>query len=149
LSASRSAADRGLRAVARVRGVREQDSRQGLHLAAVEQGARHARVIELSQRLAAAPAHLAGSPADVLSLRMALGFLGEEMRRARTEEEQGRLLLDTARARWERDKAELGAVEKLLGRRVERRRAEAARAEAKESDDIAAQRWQRAREAGA
>lgn len=135
--------------MARVRGVREQDSRQGLQLAAAEQQARHDRVVELSQRLTGAPAHLAGSPADVLSLRMALGFLGEEIRHARTDEEQGRLLVDTARARWEHDKAELGAVEKLLERRAARRRAEAAKAEAKENDDIAAQRWQRAREGSA
>jgi flagellar export protein FliJ len=145
LSAPRSAADRGLRAVARVRGVREQDSREGLQLAVADQRSREERLRELSRRLAEAPAHLEGSPADVLGLRLALGFLGDEIREARTEVEHGEIVVDAARARWEHDKSQLSAVEKLLARRAARRRAEAARAEAKENDDIAAQRWSRTR----
>lgn len=146
MSATGSAADRGLRAVARVRGVREHDSRQGLQLAVAEQRSRHDRLEELSHRLAEAPAHLDGSPADVLGLRMALGFLGDQVRDARTEVEHGEVLVNAAREHWEQDKAQLTAVEKLLARRAARRRAEAARAEAKENDDIAAQRWARGRE---
>jgi flagellar export protein FliJ len=48
-----------------------------------------------------------------------------------------------ARARWAADRSRLAAVEHLLERRAARRRTEAGRREAREADDLAAQRWQR------
>jgi flagellar biosynthesis chaperone FliJ len=49
-----------------------------------------------------------------------------------------------ARREWEERKVALAAVEHLLERRAARRRAEVARHEARELDDIASQRWLRA-----
>jgi flagellar biosynthesis chaperone FliJ len=52
-----------------------------------------------------------------------------------------------ARDRWQADKARLAAVERLLAARRAAQRAELARREAKAADDLAGQRWLRAREA--
>jgi flagellar protein FliJ len=135
--------DRGLRAVARVRGVREHDSRLGLQLALAEQRTRDERVTTLAGRLAHAPAALSGSPADIVGLRAGLDALGDALRGARTDAEAQRLLTDDARARWQAAATELEAVEQLLDRRAARRRAAAAKAEAKELDDLASVRWAR------
>jgi flagellar export protein FliJ len=54
----------------------------------------------------------------------------------------------SAREHWQRDKTRLSAVELLLERRAEERRAERARREARELDDVVAQRWLRRRTTG-
>ena len=68
MSASRSTADRGLRAVARVRGVREHDSRVGLQMALVEQQSLEQRVEVVGERLASLPGDGARTPAELLTL---------------------------------------------------------------------------------
>ena len=139
--------DRGLAAVARVRGVREQDSRIGLRMAAADAHARELRAGELQHRLAVAELPGVSSPGLLLARRTALAVLGEDGRVARTEAEGAVRLAQEARARWDADRARLAAVEHLLERRAERRREEAERRAAKDADDLAAQGWLRRRTA--
>jgi flagellar protein FliJ len=135
--------DRGLRAVARVRGVREHDSRLGLQLALADQRARDEQVTTLADRLSHAPAAVSGSPADIVGLRAGLGALGDALRSARADADAQRLVTEDARARWQAAATDLKAVEQLLARRAARRRTAAAKAEAKELDDLASVRWAR------
>ncbi|MCL2541343.1 MAG: flagellar FliJ family protein [Nocardioidaceae bacterium] len=138
-------ADRGLKAVERVRGVREQDSRIGQQHALAEERAVIGRLDGYHSRLAGAGASLptACTPRELVSLRSALGMLGDIIATTREEAATATALAADARGRWAADKARLSAVEHLLERRAERRRAEAARRTAAELDDLAAQRWLR------
>lgn len=142
--------DAGLRAVARVRAVHEQDSRLGLQRALSEQAAREATLAELRERLAAVPALETsvlgtGSPAALLGLRTALGFLGEAERGQAAQTASGERITEVARGRWTVDQTRLAAVEMLLERRADTRRTEEERAAARAQDDVAAQRWLRGR----
>jgi flagellar export protein FliJ len=143
LSAARSSADRGLRAVARVRGVREHDSRLGLQLALAEQSSLEERVASLTDQLAALPGAASGTPAEVLIFRAGTAALGAHLRDARDEAASHHAVVEGARARWHADKAQLSAVENLLERRAARRRVERAKVETKELDDLASVRWAR------
>lgn len=143
MSATRSAADRGLRAVARVRGVREQDSRLGLQLALVEQQALEARANGLGEQLAGLPGDGARTPAELITFRAGVAALGIHYREAFAEALSHDAVVEDARARWHSDKTRLAAVENLLERRAERRRIERAKADAKELDDLASVRWAR------
>ncbi|GAA3801694.1 hypothetical protein [Nocardioides panacisoli] len=138
------AEDRGLAAVARVRGVREQDSRIGLRLAAAEAASRGRRAEELHERLAVAEVPETSTPGLLLARRTALAVLGEDGRTARIEAASAVRLTEQAHHRWDSDRARLAAVDHLLERRAQRRRAEAARREQKDADDMTAQRWLRA-----
>ncbi|HWJ81100.1 MAG TPA: hypothetical protein VNS55_02585 [Nocardioides sp.] len=135
--------DRGLAAVARVRGVREQDSRIGLRLAAADAHASEQRAEELHHRLAVAELPAVTTPGMLLARRTALAVLGDDGRTARVEAASAVRLTEQARVRWDADRARLAAVEHLLERRAERRRAETARRIAKDTDDLTAQRWLR------
>lgn len=143
LSANRSAADRGLSAVARVRGVREHDSRLGLQLALVEQRSLEERATGLADRLASLPGAATGTPADILFFRAGTAALGAHLREARAEAHSHHTVVEGARARWQADKAGLSAVEHLLEQRAARRRTARMRAEVKELDDLASVRWAR------
>ena len=54
-----------------------------------------------------------------------------------------RTISEAAYAAWELDRARLAAVEALIERRLAARRAEVARREARDLDEMAVQRWQR------
>lgn len=129
--------------MARVRGVREHDSRLGLQLALAEQQTLEERVGSLNDRLAALPGTAAGTPAEILFFRAGTAALGAHLREAREEASSHHTVVEGARARWQADKASLSAVEHLLARRAEKRRLERAKAEAKELDDLASVRWAR------
>lgn len=137
--------DDGLRAVERVRGVRETDSRIGLRTAWAETRAAQARVDDLRAQLEHASTFNTGSAASFLALRQSLQLLGDVLIAAEDARDASQLISDTAYARWQTDRTRLAAVENLLERRTSARRAEATRKEAVELDDIAAQRWLRAR----
>ncbi|WP_183094883.1 hypothetical protein [Nocardioides stalactiti] len=139
--------DAGLDAVARVRGVREQDDRIGLQLALTEARGLHARAEQLEGMLTEVPTDslLALTPQELLAHRIALGRVGEAAREAAHEAQTADVVSAEARVRWEAAKTRLAAVERLLEVRVARRRTAAERARAKEADDLAAQRWLRAR----
>jgi len=137
--------DPGLRAVARVRGVREQDSRLGLRQAVALTAQREAEAAQARQRLDRAPAFEQGSSAQFHAQRTALAALAAQARRTREAAEASRATTDEARRRWQHDRSRLRAVESLLERRAEARRAEATRRENHELDDVAARLWLRRR----
>ncbi len=140
---STHADDAGLRAVARVRRVRESDSRVGLQTALHEHRAAEAKVQDLRGRLAATNGFASGSAAEFLAVRASLAALGEVLISAEAERDESCTIREAAFARWQQDRARLSAIEMLLERRAAARRAERDRAEARELDDIAAQRWLR------
>ena len=143
------APDRGLAAVARVREVRETDSRLGLQQVLAEEAAVTARLTRLEDVLAASPAAEQETPGALLARRTALAHTGVLIRETREEASTAAVVTAEARARWGTDKARLAAVEHLLEKRAARRRAEVDRRAARDADDLAAQRWARGRGDGA
>ena len=135
--------DAGLLAVARVRRVRETDSRIGLRTALAEQRAAQERLDELRRRLRAADQFEAGATSDFVTLRGSLEVLGMVLVAAVEELHQTRTISTAALEAWKRDRARLAAIEGLLERRAVVRRTEVARSESRELDDLATQRWQR------
>ncbi|QBR92374.1 flagellar FliJ family protein [Nocardioides euryhalodurans] len=136
--------DAGMLAVARVRGVREQDSRLGLRRALTEEQEAGHRVALLEERLARST-KTDGSVASYLAVRASHQALAADAARAREALLSAGTVAVTARDHWQRDKTRLSAVELLLERRAERRREERLRREAGELDDVVAGRWLRAR----
>jgi hypothetical protein len=134
--------DAGLRAVARVRAIRERDSLLGLQTSLAEEQQAQQRVIGLEGRLAtwSAPE---GATSTFLAARAAGLALAVEARLAHTAAETAHTFTLASQDHWRRDKTRLSAVERLLERRATERRAEAARREARESDELASVRWLR------
>jgi flagellar export protein FliJ len=135
--------DAGMRAVARVRGVREQDSRLGLQQSLAEQHAAERRASGVRRQLAAGEEFTVGAGADFVARRAALAALGAELVTAEATVASAQNLALAARSRWQEDKTRLSAVEMLLERRADERLAVRLRTEARELDDIAAQLHQR------
>lgn len=135
--------DRGLAAVARVRSIRESDSRIGLQLVLAEEAAVIARLDELTRSIATATVPVETTPAALLAQRTALTNVGVLVQEARAARVTAEVISAEARSRWGADRARLAAVEHLLENRATGRRTEAAKREAREADDIAAQRWAR------
>ena len=142
-----SAARSSLSAVARVRRVREQDSLLGLLQAQREADDARAVLDGLQHRLA--PVGVTGqSLAAFVALRTGLVALEQASTRARADLEAADSIAASARAHWQTDRCRLEAIEMLQERRGDQHRAEIARAEAKELDEVATQLWARhAREA--
>jgi hypothetical protein len=134
--------DAGLRAVARVRAIRERDSLLGLQASLAEEQQAHQRVLGLEGRLAgwSAPE---GATSTFLAARAAGMALAVEARLARTAAETAHTFTLASQDHWRRDKTRLSAVERLLERRAAERRAEADRRDARESDELASVRWLR------
>lgn len=141
-------ADAGMRAVARVRAVRERDSRLGLQQAISEQQWHEQRLAELGRRLDQALKFDRGTVASFLNVRAGYQALTDEIAAAAAAAQSARHLTESAHEHWQRDKTRLSAVEMLLERRADERRGELRRLEARELDDIAGQRWQRQRRNG-
>jgi flagellar export protein FliJ len=135
--------DAGMLAVARVRAVRERDSRLGLQQAMDEQRRHETHLVELGSRLDEALRFDGGSVAAFLHVRAGYRALTEQITEVTSELQSARTITESARAHWQRDKTRLSAVELLLERRAEERRAELRRREARELDDIVTQRWRR------
>lgn len=136
--------DRGLHAVARVRQVRERDSRLGLQRAVQEQQEQAAALASLEDELAVR----AGGPAPAdtaayVAQRAGLQSLGRAVGGARGRLTSAEVVRAAADAHWQSDHTRLSAVEGLLEGRAEVRRAEALHAEAKELDDAAGRQWLR------
>jgi flagellar protein FliJ len=142
-----AAGDAGMRAVARVRAVREQDSRIGLQQALGELRLHEGRAADLRHRVENADAFAAGSAASFVALRASLDALGQVLRAAEEDTATSRTISEAAYTRWQEDKTRLSAVEVLLERRAADRRTQASRREARELDEVAVQLWQR-RESG-
>jgi hypothetical protein len=140
--------DRGLAAVARVRSIRESDSRIGLRMVLAEEADAASRLADLTRTLATSAVPAEATPATLLARSTALvgvGLLVQEARAARVSAE---VLSAEARARWGADRARLAAVEHLLEVRATGRRTEAAKRAARDADDLAAQRWARQQAGG-
>ena len=137
--------DAGLRAVARVRAVREQDSRLGLQQAVRELRQREAEAAELCARLETGTTFGAGATGSFLAMRASLAAVGAALRAAEAHAASSRTISEAAYGRWQQDKARLSAVEVLLDRRAAERRADAAHREARDLDELAVQRWRRRR----
>ncbi|HEY0904734.1 MAG TPA: flagellar FliJ family protein [Marmoricola sp.] len=138
-----SGPDAGMRAVARVRAVREQDSRAGLRQALHEQRLHEARVADLRGRLEWSASFATGSVGSYLALRTSLEALGTLLRSAEDDVTTSRTISEAAYGRWQQDKARLSAVEVILEHRAAARRAEAARGEARDLDEVATRIWRR------
>ena len=135
--------DRGLAAVARVREVRETDSRIGLQQVLAEQAALTGRLTSLTDTLGSAALAPVCAPGELLAQRTALANVGVLAAETRSALATTEVVADEARVRWGADRARLAAVELLLERRATGRRTERARREAREADDLAAQAWAR------
>jgi flagellar export protein FliJ len=132
-----------LDAVARVRRVRERDSLTGLQHAVREVTHAQARVTALDARLDPCPSGQVESLDSFVATRSVLLSVEHALTNAHASLESSQNLAHSALAHWQSDKSRLKAIEMLQERRREAARDEAARAEAKELDDIAAQLWQR------
>lgn len=135
--------DEGLRAVARVRELREHDSRHGLRLALKEQRRREEAASRYLERIEQSPAFATGSAADFQASRAALSSLSTALTAAQQRAAAGVVLTEAARAHWQSDKTRLSAVEMLLERRAAEREVAAERTRAKELDEIGARLWLR------
>ena len=105
-------------AVARARGVREQDSRIGLQQALGEQREHERHVAELRARLERSGSFTTGSAGAFLALRASLDVLGTVVRAAEAETAACRRISEAAYDRWQVDRARLAAVESLIERRA-------------------------------
>lgn len=140
--------DAGMLAVARVRGVREQDSRLGLRRAAADERESARRLDAVTEQLAASSDLVATDPAAYLAARAGATALAAEVTTARSALTTATTVTTAAREHWQRDHTRLAAVELLLERREAARRAELLRRETAETDDLVASRWLRARRDG-
>lgn len=137
-------ADAGLRAVARVRDVREQDSRSGLRMANDEVAEARDRLGHLEDAVRRGiPDAGTTSAATWTQARQALTALSTRVGTAREDLTMSSAIADAALVRWQADRARLQAVEVLLTRRADVRRADRERADARELDDLALQRHRR------
>jgi flagellar export protein FliJ len=134
-----------MRAVRRVRRVRERDSRLGLQQAAVEESIHAAELDRVRALLDEVPTFGAGDAAAFAAHRAALAAISSAASIARAQLEMSRDITTEARSRWQDDATRLDAVDMLLGRRQDERDEEAARVEVREQDDLASQAWQRRR----
>ncbi|MCL8027696.1 flagellar FliJ family protein [Nocardioides bruguierae] len=135
--------DPGLAAVARVRAVRERDSRLGLVKALAEVREREAEVARLEQSLQVHGRQLDGDMGRFVVLCQSLAVLREAASDARRRAESAALVATDAQSYWTSDKARLGAVEGLMERRADERRAEAVRAADAVTDEVASVGWLR------
>ena len=137
--------DAGMRAVARVRGVREQDSRLGLTRAAADQREAAHRLDATAARLATAARPAAIDPAGFATARLAAAGIANELIARQAALASATTVATLAQEHWQRDRTRLAAVELLLERRAVQRREERLRRERVEVDDLVAVRWLRTR----
>ena len=138
-----SGRDRGLQAVARVREVRERDSRAGLLQALSIVRTREAELAEHQRALAEASARPWGSLDEYAATRPFLEATAHAVREAQQRLAASTTVATEARSRWQADKTRARAIEHVLEVRAERARAEALKAEARDTDDIVGGRWAR------
>lgn len=135
--------DKGLRAVERVREVREQDSRIGLQRALQAQRTQEAAVEAARLLLEMHPGFSHGSVRDFHADRALVTAMAQQHARERQQADASRTVAEEAARRWQQDRTRVRAVELLLERRGQERRAERDRRTAHELDDIAGQAWLR------
>jgi flagellar FliJ protein len=134
-----------LRAVERVRRVRESDSLSGLQLALREVTASEEHLRAIETRLTELSTQPASTPEEFVALRQGLLALGQMVTAAHESLESARNLAVSAQSHWQRDRIRLRTIEMLQERRIEQAQAEHARAQAKVQDEVATQVWRRRR----
>jgi flagellar protein FliJ len=137
--------DAGMRAVSRVRGVREQDSRLGLARAAAEELEASRALAAAHERLETMTAPAVVDPVGFATARVAAADAAATIAASRAALASFTTFTAVAREHWQRDRTRLDAVELLLERRAEQRREDRDRRERVELDDLTAVRWLRAR----
>ena len=142
MSRGGSAAGR-LGVVARVRGVRERDSRLGLVAALEEERVARSRAERLQQQLAEVTDFGAGDLAAFAARQRRVTALNEALAAARAALSNAHVVAEAARDRWRTDRSRLAAVESLIERREEARRLELRRREDKQLDAAAEDLWRR------
>lgn len=140
-----AAADRGLTAVRRVREARERDSRVGLQQALAATRQRTAEAEASRARLEAAPSFRSGSAEEYRAYSLLVRALAESVVEKEEAVRRSTAVADEARRRWGMDRQAVRTVELLLERRAEERRADRARRESADLDELAAQGWLRNR----
>ncbi len=128
--------DKGMKAVRRVREVRERDSRIGLLHALAAVRDREAWLEELRNALQQAVTRGADTLDQFVVSRQLLATMAEAVGEAEHRLASARTVATAAHHRWQADKAGLKAIEHLLERRAEARAEEQAKAEVREVDDI-------------
>jgi flagellar protein FliJ len=128
--------DRGMRAVLRVRGVRERESR--IRLVHVLDAVRHHEneVARHQQALVLAARPTEGTVAEFVTARNLLAGMAAAVKDAEQQLAASRAAAAEAHQRWQADKAQVRAVEVLLEERAARRADERRRAEVREIDDV-------------
>ena len=137
--------DRGLRAVRRVRDVREQDSRFGLSVALRSVQDRDAEVEAARSRLEHSPRFGTGSVADFQGHVDLIAGLARLQSLATARAAASRTVADEARRRWQHDRQQVRVADLLLERRAAERAEARARREQARLDDLATQNWLRNR----
>jgi flagellar protein FliJ len=140
--------DRGLRAVRRVREVREGDSRFGLSVALASVRERDAEVQRARSRLETAEDFATGSVADFRCHVDRLSGLVALESLATARAQASRTVAAEAQRRWQQDRRQVRVVDLLLERRALARAEERARREQAQLDDLASQGWLRSRQQG-
>jgi flagellar FliJ protein len=135
--------DRALQAVRRVRSFRERDSRIGLQRALAAQREREAETETARQRLVAESTFDTGAADAFRAHRLLAAALAERHADKLRLTASSATVAAEAQRHWQRQRSGIRAVELLLDRRAAERRAERARQETRELDDIAGQAWQR------
>jgi flagellar biosynthesis chaperone FliJ len=128
--------DRGMHAVARVREVRERDSRVGLLQATTNVRMREEQLTERRAALDEAMTRSVDTLDGFVTSRHLLAATAVSVREAETRLDAGRTVAVEAHHRWQADKSRLRAIEHLLEERALARAEEADRAERRETDDI-------------
>lgn len=138
-----SGEDRALRAVLRVREVRERDGRVGVRSALTEQIEAQRRRERFEQSV---PAVTDDAGAKFVAALQLGAVVGGRVAEARADESRASTAVDHARDHLVAARRQVQSVELLLARRAERRRAARRRQEQRELDELAAQRWNREQE---
>jgi len=132
-----------LRVVARVRGVRERDSRLGLVEALDEEREAEARVVALQEQLATVKAFETGDVASFATRQRSVAALADALTLARAALDSAHVVALAARDRWRSDRSRLAAVESLIDRREAEQRREQRRLEDRRLDAVAEDLWRR------
>ena len=135
--------DSHLRVVARVRSVRERDSRIGLVTALTEERTAAARVDTLQEGLTSMPPHTVGDVVAFSYRQQQVDSIGRALMAARSAQQAAAVVALSARQHWETDRTSLAAVQSLIERREAARRQELQRREAREMDAVAEEMWRR------
>lgn len=133
--------DPGLRAVARVRAIRERDSLLGLQQARREHDQRAQEIAELETSIRTHGASVSGDMGQFVALRHSLTALRDEVVAVREAEETARTIALDATSHWQTDRTRLEAVVGLLERRAAERAADREHRLAAEQDEASTRVW--------